>query len=254
MKQRRPAAEGQIHGIHAVTGLIERRPDAVLAVWLPTGALGDRLSALEALARARGVQVNHLPVEELDQRAAGARHQGVVARIDPDGVVLAESDLDDLLARAATPLLLVLDGVQDPHNLGACLRTADAAGADAVIVPKDRAAGLTAAVCKVASGAVGHVPLVRVTNLARTLRRLREADIWIAGTDADGDTSLFDADLNLPLALVLGAEGSGMRRLTREHCDWRVSIPMLGAVESLNISVAAGICLYEARRQRLKAV
>lgn len=251
MKASKGGGEGLLIGIHAVAGLLDRRPGAVRAVWLTEGGLNDRQAALEALARHNRVSVDFLPAEELDRRAAGARHQGVIAQFDPDGLVLDEADLDALLnGVAGPPLLLVLDGVQDPHNLGACLRSADAAGVDAVIVPKDRAAGLTAAVCKVASGAVGHVPFVRVTNLARTLRRLRDADIWIAGADADGDTSLYDADLKLPIALVLGAEGSGMRRLTREHCDFRVSIPMQGAVESLNISVAAAVCLFEARRQR----
>jgi 23S rRNA (guanosine2251-2'-O)-methyltransferase len=150
-------------------------------------------------------------------------------------------------------LLLVLDGVQDPHNLGACLRTADAAGVHAVIVPRDRAAGLTPVVCKVASGAVGHIPFVQVTNLARTLRALREAGVWLVGTDMAGETPLHRADLNRPLALILGAEEKGMRRLTREACDWLISIPMYGTVESLNVSVAAGVCLFEACRQRLAA-
>lgn len=250
-RKRRPPAEGQLHGIHAVTGLLERRPAAVRAVWLPEGGLNERLAAVDALARQQRVAVERLPPEELDLRAAGARHQGVIAQFDPDGIILAEGDLDALIAAiAGPPLLLVLDGVQDPHNLGACLRSADAAGADAVIVPKDRAASLTSAVCKVASGAVGHIPFVRVTNLARTLRQLRDADIWIAGAEAGGATTLYEADLKLPLALVLGAEGSGLRRLTREHCDFHLSIPMRGVVESLNISVAAAVCLFEARRQR----
>lgn len=243
--------EGRLHGLHAVAGLLERRPSALRALWLPDGPLNERQTAIESLAREAGIGVTRVPPEELDARADGARHQGVIASFDPEAVTLDETDLDALLAQVTgPPLLLVLDGVQDPHNLGACLRSADAAGVDAVIVPKDRAAGLTAAVCKVASGAVGHVPFVRVTNLARTLRRLRDADLWIAGADADGDTSLYAADLTLPMALVLGAEGSGLRRLTREHCDFRVSIPMHGAVESLNISVAAAVCLFEARRQR----
>jgi 23S rRNA (guanosine2251-2'-O)-methyltransferase len=251
MKPKKGGTGGWLHGIHAVKGLLERRPDAVQAVWLAEGAGAERLATIEALARRQRIQVGFLPPDELDRRAEGARHQGVIAQFDPDVVVLGEAELDALLEVAAgPPLLLVLDGVQDPHNLGACLRSADAAGADAVIVPKDRAAGMTAAVCKVASGAVGHVPFVRVTNLARTLRRLRDADIWIAGADVDGDTSLFEADLRLPVALVLGAEGSGLRRLTREHCDFRLSIPMQGVVESLNISVAAAVCLFEARRQR----
>lgn len=241
-----------MHGIHAVSGLLERRPEALRHIWLPVGTLNERLAAIEARAGQRKISVTRLSPVELDERAAGARHQGVIAQFDPAAVVLAEQDLDDIITQTQAPLLLVLDGVQDPHNLGACLRSADAAGASAVIVPKDRAASLTPAVCKVASGAIGHVAFVRVTNLARALRRLRDAGVWIAGADADGETMLYDANLTGPLALVLGAEGSGLRRLTREHCDFRVSIPMAGAVESLNISVAAGICLFEARRQRLR--
>ncbi len=251
MKAKKGAHEGWLYGAHAVSGLLERRPSALRALWLPDGPLNERQTAIESLARAAGIEILRVPPGDLDARANGARHQGAIASFDPAAVTLDEADLDALLeGTAGPPLLLVLDGVQDPHNLGACLRSADAAGVDAVIVPKDRAAGLTAAVCKVASGAVGHVPFVRVTNLARTLRRLRDADLWIAGADAGGETTLYQTDLTLPLALVLGAEGSGLRRLTREHCDFHLSIPMHGAVESLNISVAAAVCLFEARRQR----
>jgi 23S rRNA (guanosine2251-2'-O)-methyltransferase len=182
--------------------------------------------------------------------AASDRHQGVVATLDDD---LPRPQLDDILdALAEPPLLLVLDGVTDPHNLGACLRSADAFGAQAVIVPKDRAVGLTATVAKAASGAVDAVPLVSVTNLARSLRDMKERGIWIVGAEANGRESLFDADLSGPIAWVLGAEGAGMRRLTREACDRIVSIPMLGAVASLNVSVAAGVCLFATRRQRTR--
>lgn len=254
-KERAGANEGLLCGIHAVGSLLRRRPEAVRSVFVQEGGQNPRLAEIAALAAEFGVRPQTLGEEELDRRAQGARHQGVIAQFDLDRAVAAEDELDALLAGAAeAPLLLVLDGVQDPHNLGACLRTADAAGVHAVIAPKDRAAGLTPAVCKVASGAVGHIPFVRVTNLARTLRQLRDADVWIAGADADAPDamSLYETDLTLPLALVLGAEGSGMRRLTREHCDWLVSIPMAeAAVESLNVSVATGICLFEARRQRL---
>lgn len=249
------AGESLLCGIHAVGGLLRRRPEAVRGVFIQEGGQNPRLAELAELAVEYGVRLQTLGEEEIDRRAQGARHQGVIAQFDLERAVSSENDLDGLLAEASeTPLLLVLDGVQDPHNLGACLRTADAAGVHAVIAPKDRAAGLTPVVCKVASGAVGHIPFVRVTNLARTLRALRDADVWIAGADADGEgaMSLYDADLTLPVALVLGAEGNGMRRLTREHCDWLVSIPMAdAAVESLNVSVATGICLFEARRQRL---
>jgi len=179
------------------------------------------------------------------------RHQGVVAMVEP---TLLPQFVDDVLeALTVPPLLLLLDGVTDPHNLGACLRVADAAGAHAVIAPKDRSVGLTAVAMKVASGAAESVPYITVTNLARTLRELKERDIWIVGADEDGATSLFEAKLAGPLAWVLGAEGEGLRRLTRENCDQLVNIPMFGAVESLNVSVASGVCLFEARRQRESA-
>jgi 23S rRNA (guanosine2251-2'-O)-methyltransferase len=186
----------------------------------------------------------------LDRLAGDERHQGACLQIRSAGV-LGEGALDDLLDAATTPpFLLVLDGVQDPHNLGACLRTADAVGVTAVIVPKDRAAGMSATVRKVASGAAETVPLIQVTNLARTLRWLKEREIWIVGTDDQADHSLYASKLTGPLAIVLGAEGTGLRRLTRENCDALVSIPMRGVVESLNVSVATGVLLYEALRQR----
>lgn len=244
--------DGLLCGIHAVSGLLRRQPGAVRSVWLQDGARNPRHAGIEEAAAEQGVRLGRLPAEELDRRAGGARHQGVIAQFDLEAVTLDEGDIDDVLAAIeGPPLLLVLDGVQDPHNLGACMRTADAAGAHAVIAPKDRATGLTPTVCKVASGAVGHIPFLRVTNLARAMRRLRDADIWIAGAAAEGANTIYETDLTLPIALVLGAEGTGLRRLTREHCDWLVSIPMAGAVESLNVSVAAGICLFESRRQRL---
>ncbi|MDR2876954.1 MAG: 23S rRNA (guanosine(2251)-2'-O)-methyltransferase RlmB [Chromatiales bacterium] len=247
--------DGLLCGIHTVSGLLRRQPGAVRAVWLQDGAHNPRHTDIETLAAEQGIRLSRLPLDELERRAGGARHQGVIAQFDLEAVTLDEGDIDDVLAAIeGPPLLLVLDGVQDPHNLGACLRTADAAGVHAVIAPKDRATGLTPVVCKVASGAVGHIPFLRVTNLARTLRQLRDADIWIAGAAAEGAQSLYETDLTLPIALVLGAEGTGLRRLTREHCDWLVSIPMAGAVESLNVSVASGICLFESRRQRLVKV
>ena len=179
-----------------------------------------------------------------------ARHQGVVARCRAV-TVWQEDDLDQLLdGLSVPPLLLVLDGVQDPHNLGACLRSADAAGVHAVIAPRDRAVGLTPVVRKVASGAAETVPFIQVTNLARTLRTLKDKGLWTVGADAEGDGDVFSADLRGPTVLVMGAEGQGMRRLTREHCDLLVRIPMQGTVESLNVSVATGICLFEAVRQR----
>jgi 23S rRNA (guanosine2251-2'-O)-methyltransferase len=196
------------------------------------------------------VQVSTADDALLNQLAAGERHQGVVAELvaqagDP------ETQLEEALEAAGdAPLLLVLDGVQDPHNLGACLRSADAAGVAAVIVPRDRAAGLTPVVRKVAAGAAETVPLVAVVNLARTLRELKNRGVWLVGTDDAADRTLYEADLKGPVALVMGSEGEGMRRLTRECCDQLVSIPMAGAVESLNVSVAAGVALFEAVRQR----
>ncbi|MGE0371377.1 MAG: 23S rRNA (guanosine(2251)-2'-O)-methyltransferase RlmB [Gammaproteobacteria bacterium] len=246
--------EGTLYGIHAVLGVLKRRPGVIHALWLSQEARNPRLDEIRALAQQHHIPLKAVAPEELDRRAAGERHQDVLALFDPAGIAFSEHDLDALLAQAGpNPLLLVLDGVQDPHNLGACMRTADAAGAHAVIVPRDRAVGITPVVCKVASGAVGHIPFVQVTNLARTLRGLRDAGIWLVGTDMAGETPLQRSDLNRPLALILGAEEKGLRRLTREACDWLVSIPMAGAVESLNVSVAAGICLFEARRQRLCA-
>jgi 23S rRNA (guanosine2251-2'-O)-methyltransferase len=202
------------------------------------------------LAQQAGVRTEWRDVRELDRLASGNNHQGACLQVRPMGV-LGEGALDELLDRlTAPPLLLVLDGVQDPHNLGACLRSADAAGAAAVIVPRDRAAGLSPTVRKVASGAAETMPLIQVVNLARTLRWLKEREIWIVGTDGEADKTIYAANLKGPLALVLGAEGTGLRRLTREHCDQLVSIPMFGVVESLNVSVATGVVLFEAVRQR----
>ena len=188
--------------------------------------------------------------DALDAATGGAAHQGVLAEVRPSAP-LDENSLLDLLTSLPVPaLVLVLDGVTDPHNLGACLRTADAAGATAVVAPRDRAAGLTPVVRKVAAGAAETVPFAQVTNLARSLRDMKEAGLWIAGTAEDGEKELFDADLTGPLALVMGSEGKGLRRLTRECCDFRLRLPMRGAVASLNVSVAAGVALYEAVRQR----
>jgi 23S rRNA (guanosine2251-2'-O)-methyltransferase len=207
---------------------------------------------LQRLAQAAGVRIEWRDAQELDRLASNERHQGACLHIRALGP-LGEGALDELLDRAtAPPLLLVLDGVQDPHNLGACLRTADAAGATAVIVPRDRAASLTPTVRKVASGAAETMPLIQVVNLARTLRWLKEREIWIVGADDQASKSLFETKLTGGLALVLGAEGAGLRRLTRENCDVLVAIPMAGAVESLNVSVAAGVLLFEAARQRHK--
>lgn len=185
----------------------------------------------------------------LDDKVEGAVHQGIIARVR-EGRQYQENDLPALLESVDTPFLLVLDGVTDPHNLGACLRSADAAGVHAVIVPRDRSAQLNATAKKVACGAAENVPLIRVTNLARTLRLLQEMNVWVVGTAGEADHTLFQSKMTGPMALVMGAEGEGMRRLTREHCDELISIPMAGTVSSLNVSVATGICLFEAVRQR----
>jgi len=238
------------YGIHSVRVLLLRHPQRVRRVMVAGGREAGRLAEVRALAQRAGVQLSTVEEAQLDKLAAGERHQGVVAELLPRAGD-PETQLEEALeAAGAAPLLLVLDGVQDPHNLGACLRSADAAGVAAVLVPRDRAAGLTPVVRKVAAGAAETVPLVAVVNLARTLRELKERGVWLVGTDDSAEKTLYDADLKGPVALVLGSEGEGMRRLTRECCDQLVAIPMAGAVESLNVSVAAGVALFEAVRQR----
>ena len=238
------------YGIHAVRVLLARNPERIRRLLVTSGRDAARLVELKSLAQHAGVQVGATDEASLDRLADGGRHQGVVAEITPRGGD-PETQLEEALEAAqGAPLLLVLDGVQDPHNLGACLRSADAAGVTAVIVPRDRAAGLTAVARKVAAGAAETVPFVPVVNLARALRDLKERGVWLVGTDDAADRTLFEADLTGPLALVMGSEGEGLRRLTRECCDQLVSIPMAGAVESLNVSVATGVVLFEAVRQR----
>ena len=237
-----------IYGFHAVTVKLRQHSQSVQEIYLDSGRQDQRAKELLHLANSLNVRVVLLDTQRLDGMAGGGKHQGVVAKAAPTQLA---NHLDDVLAGLTEPaLLLVLDGVQDPHNLGACLRVADAFGVHAVIAPKDRAVGLNATAAKVACGAAETVPYLTVTNLARTLRELKEQDVWIVGTAADADQDLFAAKLEGALAWVLGAEGSGMRRLTRELCDFTVNIPMFGGVESLNVSVASGICIYEARRQR----
>ena len=239
-----------VYGLHAVRAILARRPKDVLRLCLAQGRDDQRVRELRELAAAQGVRAASVPMTALDQETGGAAHQGVLAEVRPSAP-LNENALLDLLTTAVTPpLVLVLDGVSDPHNLGACLRTADAAGATAVVAPRDRAAGLTPAVRKVAAGAADVVPFAQVTNLARSLRDMKAAGLWIAGTDGAAEQTVFAADLTGPLAVVLGSEGRGLRRLTRECCDFSVCLPMRGSVESLNVSVAAGIVLYEALRQR----
>ena len=245
----------QVYGIHAVAALLAQRPAAIKKLLLARGAKNAQLDGLIERAVAAGIALQVLPRAELDALIPEARHQGIIAVVRAASHARSEKTLTEFLAALTEPaLLLVLDGVQDPHNLGACLRTADAAGVHALIMPRDRAAGITPVVHKVACGAVQSVPIFTVTNLARTLRALREAGIWIYGASGDAGESLFSTDLRGPVALVLGSEGKGLRRLTREHCDHLLAIPMAGQVESLNVSVAAGVVLFEARRQRLENV
>lgn len=238
-----------IYGIHAVKALLERDPQRFIEVFILKDREDKRLLPLIDDIEQNGVSVQVANRQWLDNKADGGVHQGIIARIR-EGRQYHENDLPSLIEPLTMPFLLVLDGVTDPHNLGACLRSAEAAGVHAVIVPKDRSAQLNATAKKVASGAAETIPLVRVTNLARTLRYLQENNIWIVGTAGEADHTLYQSKFNGSIAIVMGAEGEGMRRLTREHCDELVSIPMAGSVSSLNVSVATGVCLFEVVRQR----
>ena len=241
-----------LFGFHAVGVRIKTAPQSVLEVFFDVARRDARMRQFTDRAREAGVRLIESDGLRLAKMAGSHGHQSVVARVN---AVAQVTSLDELLEQleasgVAAPLLLVLDGVTDPHNLGACLRVADGAGAHAVIAPKDHAAGINATVAKVASGAAETMPYFMVTNLARTLGELKERNIWCIGTSDDAPKTIYDVDLKGPVALVLGAEGEGMRQLTRKTCDELVSIPMHGAVESLNVSVASGVCLYEALRQR----
>lgn len=236
-----------LFGFHAVNARLRQRPDSVRALYVAASRHDARTRDFAARAQAAGCAIHTADEARLAQLAGTDGHQGVVAVVD---AAVPHVTLDDVLDALTEPaLLLILDGVTDPHNLGACLRNADAFGAHAVIVPKDRAAGLSATVAKAASGAADTVPLVTVTNLARALRELKARGVWILAADAGGE-NLFDADVGGPVAWVLGAEGGGLRRLTRDLCDRVVGIPLFGAVESLNVGVASGICLCASRRAR----
>jgi len=238
-------------GIHAVDSLLRRSPQRILSLFIQIDRNDKRIQALLALAKNQGVSITRVSKADLDTKVA-ERHQGVVAVIEiaSSEVNLSERDLVSYLSGVERPLVLVLDGVTDPHNLGACLRSADAAGVHAVVVPKDNSAKLNATARKVASGAAEAIPLVRVTNLARTLKALKDAGLWVVGTTGEAVTVLYDQDLTLPVVIVMGAEGPGMRRLTTDACDFLVKLPMAGDVSSLNVSVATGVCLFEAVRQR----
>lgn len=238
-----------IYGFHAVTARIRSDASTVTEVFLDAARQDGRVKDLRELAESKGIRVMTVDARRLDGMAAGQRHQGVAANVQ---VKALSHSLDDILDAATEPaLVLVLDGVTDQHNLGACLRVADAAGAHAVVAPKDKAAGLSATVVKVASGAAEYIPYIMVTNLARTLRELKERAIWVVGADSEASEDLYAAKMPVAVAWVLGAEGEGLRRLTRETCDALVNIPMHGSVASLNVSVASGICLFESRRRRM---
>ena len=237
-----------LFGFHAVGVRLRTAPRTIIELYVEAARRDARMRQFLQKVQEAGLRTIEADSLRLSRLAGSAGHQGVVARVEP---LAATSSLDDLLDGVqGPPLLLVLDGVTDPHNLGACLRVADGAGVHAVIAPKDHAVGLNATVAKVASGAAETVPYFMVTNLARTLGELKERSIWCLGLSDEADRTLYQSDLKGPTALVMGAEGTGLRQLTRKTCDALVSIPMLGAVESLNVSVASGVCLYEAVRQR----
>ncbi|MDP6673808.1 MAG: 23S rRNA (guanosine(2251)-2'-O)-methyltransferase RlmB [Gammaproteobacteria bacterium] len=250
MKRGQSHAEPRvIYGINAVGALLARSPERVLKVYIQQdlgpkrfGRIGDRLNRAN-------VEVRRVAVARLDELTGTAKHQGVAALVSPS-IMLGEAEAREHIEKLEQPLLLVLDGIEDPRNFGACLRSADAAGVDLVVMARSRGVGMTATVSKVAAGAAETQLVAQVGNLVRFMDVLRDAGIWMVGTDGAAEMTLFGTDLNQPVGLVLGAEGRGLRRLTREHCDTLVSLPMVGSVESLNISVAAGVCLYEAVRQR----
>jgi 23S rRNA (guanosine2251-2'-O)-methyltransferase len=254
------AANETLYGVHAVRALLKRAPQRLRRLRVASGRDDPRMAELLKLAQAAGCAVQRVDAKQFERELGDAVHQGVVADIEP----LKAWSEDDLIAavqaaaerreagKGADPLLLVLDGVQDPHNLGACLRTADACGVLAVVVPRDRAAQVNPTVRKVAAGAAESTPVVAVTNLARTLKLLKQAGLWIVGADMEGSKPAPEVDFKGPLAIVMGAEGTGLRQLTRQHCDFIARLPQLGTVESLNVSVATGMLLYEALRQRGK--
>lgn len=242
-----------VGGLHPVRSALKHGAEHIVAVWYDQKRHDKRLRQLVAEMKQQKISLSAVDRSELDKRLPDTNHQGVIAETRVPSA-RAEPDLYKLLDELDEPfLILILDGVQDPHNLGACLRTADASGVNALIVPKDRSVGLTPTVCKVASGAAETVPFFQVTNLARTMQRLRdEYRLWVTGTSGDAENLIYELDLKGNVAIVMGSEGSGMRRLTAEHCDQLARIPMLGEVESLNVSAATAVCLYEAIRQRSK--
>ena len=240
-----------VFGIHAINALLKHRPEAVIQIYLQSGRLDERISEITDRANSLGIPLEVLDKSELDKKAQGT-HQGALALCKEIKIEYNENYLEQLLENLKhPPLMLVLDGVTDPHNLGACLRSAEAAGVDAVIVAKDKSVLINATVRKVACGAAEIIPFIVVTNLVRCLQQLQKRGVWIMGAAGEADKSLYQADLKGSLALVLGAEGAGLRRLTRETCDQLISIPMFGETSSLNVSVATGVMLFEAVRQRI---
>jgi 23S rRNA (guanosine2251-2'-O)-methyltransferase len=237
-----------VFGFHAVESALKNDPANILELWVEENRHDKRIKSLIDEVNHQGISIEHVKKKDLEKRCNSHKTQGIAARYR-NLAAQSEASLSELLKKENV-FLLILDGVQDPHNLGACLRTADAAGVDAVIAPKDRAAGLTPSVRKVACGAAESIPFIQVTNLARILKQLKDADVWIIGTAGEADVELYDIDLKGKLAIVMGAEEKGMRRLTRENCDQLVKLPMAGQVESMNVSVTTGVCLFEAVRQR----
>ncbi len=240
-----------VHGIHSVTSILKSQPQRLLRIHVQQGRQDERVQKIIDAAQRNNIEIIHTPRKQLDKLCAG-NHQGIIAECQ-QGEQYDEDFLLTLVEQHGKKLLLlVLDGVTDPHNLGACIRTAEAVGAHAVVVPRDNSASMNSTVRKVAAGAADYLPLVVVTNLARTLKQLQQAGVWITGTAGEATASLYESKLATPMALVMGAEGSGMRRLTKEHCDELVSIPMQGETSSLNVSVATGVCLFEVLRQNNK--
>ncbi len=240
----------KLFGLHSVQAALDYSPDKIIRVWVDEQRVDKRLGKIIDDLAALGIEPEKTDRKKLDRLADGNNHQGIAMEVRMPGE-LSESDLKTMVENLpGTALLLVLDNVQDPHNLGACLRTADATGVQGVIITKDNATGITPTVCKVASGAAETVPVYQVTNLSRTLRWLKGEGVWVMGAAGEASQTVYQTDLTVPMALVIGAEGIGLRRLTKENCDLLVKLPMLGQVESLNLSVATGVLLYEAVRQR----
>lgn len=238
-----------VFGLHAVTAILDNDPKRVTRLLIQSGRQDQKMDALQKQARAAGVAIEHVSRQELDQLTQEAVHQGVAACCQR-ARQYSEADIVPLLNRSKKPLVLLLDGVQDPHNLGACFRSADAAGVTLIIAPRDKSASITPVVAKVACGATETVPFIQVTNLVRAMEQVKEAGVWIYGAAGEAEQTIYQMDFTGPAAIVMGAEGSGLRRLTREHCDGLIKIPMLGTVASLNVSVATGIILFEVQRQR----